>query len=82
MRRLQDEAERATGIDACPAGWPRAQDDGLPLPWVTPVLDGWEVILDSPALANRRLKPDTDHRIRVACTRGRPAPLMPCRSSA
>ncbi|MGP4105246.1 hypothetical protein [Nonomuraea sp. KM90] len=31
--------------------------------------DGWEVILDSPALANWRLKPDTGGRIRVACTR-------------
>ncbi|MCP2353431.1 hypothetical protein HD597_000451 [Nonomuraea thailandensis] len=37
--RLQDEAEQATGVDACPAGWPRPQHDGLPLPWVTPVLD-------------------------------------------
>ncbi|MFI6743967.1 hypothetical protein ACIBI9_64830 [Nonomuraea sp. NPDC050451] len=30
---------------------------------------GWEVILDSPASANWRLKPDTGNRIRVACTR-------------
>ncbi|MEV4083152.1 hypothetical protein AB0J43_23070 [Nonomuraea fuscirosea] len=38
--RRQDAAERATGVDACPAGWPRPQHDGLPLPWITPVLDG------------------------------------------
>ncbi|MGV9310362.1 hypothetical protein ACWDLG_43960 [Nonomuraea sp. NPDC003727] len=30
---------------------------------------GWEVILDTPAIANWRLKPDTGNRIRVACTR-------------
>ncbi|MEV4083153.1 hypothetical protein AB0J43_23075 [Nonomuraea fuscirosea] len=28
--------------------------------------DGWKVILDSPALANWRLKPDTGRRIRMA----------------
>ncbi|MEV4179258.1 hypothetical protein [Nonomuraea sp. NPDC049709] len=31
--------------------------------------DVWEVSLDSPALANWRLKPDTGHRVRVALTR-------------
>ncbi|MFI7445820.1 hypothetical protein [Nonomuraea indica] len=40
MWRRQDAAERATGIDVRPAGWPRPRLDGLPLPWITPVLDG------------------------------------------
>ncbi|MGP4104845.1 hypothetical protein [Nonomuraea sp. KM90] len=55
--RLQDEAERATGIDACPVGWPRPQHVGLPLPWVTPVLDGvayWAQIHGGRLLACQR----------------------------
>ncbi|MFI6324327.1 hypothetical protein ACIBG8_42860 [Nonomuraea sp. NPDC050556] len=38
--RRQDAAEQATGLDPCPAGWPRPRLYGLPLPWITPVLDG------------------------------------------
>ncbi|TDC07924.1 hypothetical protein E1267_11930 [Nonomuraea longispora] len=34
--------------------------------------DGWEVILDSPYVANWKLKPDTGNRIRVACIRTPP----------
>jgi hypothetical protein len=55
--RLQDEAEQVTGVDACPAGWPRPQQDGLPLPWITPVLDGvayWAQIHGGRLLACQR----------------------------
>ncbi|MER6514561.1 hypothetical protein ABT158_47650 [Nonomuraea sp. NPDC001636] len=36
--RRQDAAMHASGVDACPAGWPRPRVHGLP--WITPVLDG------------------------------------------
>jgi hypothetical protein len=55
--RRQDAAERVTGIDVCPAGRPRPRHDGLPLPWITPVLEGvayWTQIHGDRPLACQR----------------------------
>lgn len=61
--RHQDAAMQASGVDACPAGWPRPRVHGLPLPWITPVLDG--VVYWTQIHGGRLLRCQQDHLCQV-----------------
>ncbi|MEU8319669.1 hypothetical protein AB0C33_14965 [Nonomuraea sp. NPDC048881] len=61
--RHQDAAMQASGVDACPAGWPRPRVHGPPLPWITPVLDG--VVYWTQLHGGRLLRCQQDHLCQV-----------------
>ncbi|MFI9597907.1 hypothetical protein [Nonomuraea sp. NPDC052265] len=71
--RRQDAAMQASGVDACPPDGHRPRMHGMPLPWITPVLDG--VVYWTQIHGGRLLRCQQNHLCQV-CGDGLPERML------